>query len=297
MNEQFISKKPSKTEQYHENKSHTSSYFPYNTYPCTIPDDFPSVSLHWHDDAEIIYIKKGAGYVSVDLESYPVQGGDIIFIKPGHLHSIYQQNGKRMEYENIIFEMDFLSSRLPEGMYTDFFSPLLRDELDFPVLITPDTCERYSEAHHFLDMADGESDRKNNAYQIAVKGYLFCFFSVIFSGCKKKEASKTNESLDKLKSVLNYVKENYAEEISIGEMADIAGFSESHFMRFFKNAMGKTFTNYLNDYRLEKATDLLTSTTMPILNVASECGYNNLSYFNRSFKEKYGVTPKEYRRG
>ena len=62
---------PSAYFRYQEEKQHTPENFPYNTYLCTIPQDFESVALHWHDDAEIIYIKKGRGIVSVDLNNLP----------------------------------------------------------------------------------------------------------------------------------------------------------------------------------------------------------------------------------
>ena len=67
---------------YHENKTHTPDDFPYNTYLCSIPLDFKSVNLHWHDEVEIIVIKKGTGIVSVDLTTYSVSAGDIIFVLP-----------------------------------------------------------------------------------------------------------------------------------------------------------------------------------------------------------------------
>ena len=71
--------------------------------------------------------------------------------------------------------------------------------------------------------------------------------------------------------------------------------SESHFMRFFKNTMGVSFVSYLNDFRLNVAARLLSSNDESILSVAENCGFFNLSYFNRMFKKKYGVTPGKYR--
>jgi mannose-6-phosphate isomerase-like protein (cupin superfamily) len=97
-------------ELYHENKSHTSPEFPYNTYLCSIPLDFPSVKIHWHEEAEIIVIKKGEGIVSVDLTEYHVQTGDIIFVMSGQLHSISQFQNNTMEYENIIFKPNLLKA-------------------------------------------------------------------------------------------------------------------------------------------------------------------------------------------
>ena len=92
-------------ENYQEKKSHGNAAFPYITYPCSIPLDFPYVPLHWHDEMEIIYIKKGRGIITVDFVSHPVTAGTIALIIPGQLHSIEQYEQESMEYENIIFQI------------------------------------------------------------------------------------------------------------------------------------------------------------------------------------------------
>ena len=101
--------KQPKPEQYHEKKRHTEDQFPYNTYLCTIPDDFTEVPVHWHEEAELIVIQKGSGTVFVDLTHYHVTAGDIIIVLPGHLHAIREISGQKMEYENIIFRPEFVS--------------------------------------------------------------------------------------------------------------------------------------------------------------------------------------------
>ena len=93
-----------------ENKTHADPMFPYNTYLCSIPLDFNSVSLHWHEFMEIIYIKKGKGNVTVDFTTHYVEEGDIIIILPGHIHGISQHEGYSMEYENILFSVDMFLS-------------------------------------------------------------------------------------------------------------------------------------------------------------------------------------------
>ena len=71
----------SEYQNYHETKSHTTAEFPYNTYLCSIPLDFPSVPLHWHSELELIVIKKGRGIVSADLSKRTVTSGDITLIR------------------------------------------------------------------------------------------------------------------------------------------------------------------------------------------------------------------------
>lgn len=83
--------------------------------------------------------------------------------------------------------------------------------------------------------------------------------------------------------------------ISIADIAATVDFSESHFMRYFKETMGTSFVDYLRDYRLTMASRLLTTSDSAILDIASETGFDNLSYFNRVFKKKYGMTPRQFR--
>lgn len=83
-------------------------------------------------------------------------------------------------------------------------------------------------------------------------------------------------------------------------IADIAAtpliFPESHFMRYFKETMGTSFVDYLRDYRLTIASRLLTTSDSSILDIAAESGFENLSYFNRVFKQKYSMTPRQFRK-
>ena len=99
-------------ENYQEKISHGDPTFPYITYLCSIPLDFPMVPLHWHDELEFIYIKKGSGIVTVDFTQYIVDAGTIVLIIPGQLHSIEQLADSSMEYENIIFHPNILISKI-----------------------------------------------------------------------------------------------------------------------------------------------------------------------------------------
>ena len=92
------------------------------------------------------------------------------------------------------------------------------------------------------------------------------------------------------------MEQHYAEKITIEQIADETGFSSSHFMKFFKQTMGISFTSYLNEYRLTMASRRLLTSDTPVITIASEIGIDNVSYFNRIFKRRFGVTPSVYRK-
>lgn len=281
---------------YHEKKKHTSEEFPYNTYLCSIPLDFSAVNLHWHEEMEIIVIKKGCGMVSVDLVSYFVQEGDMVFVAPGQLHSIAQKEQEKMEYENILFKPGLLKSAGYDMCYDTFLSPFFEGKIGvYPV------CRKgrkdYQETAKMIQRIDDLCDKKPYGYQVAVKGHLFCLlFTLISNGQKKEKKNASQKSLEKTKAILSYVAENFQREITIEEIANHCYYSKSYFMKFFKETMGSSFIQYLNEYRLDRAAKLLTTTTENVYEVAMEVGFENLSYFNRCFKKKYGMTPGQYRK-
>lgn len=282
-------------ENYQEKKEHGDSKFPYITYPCSIPLDFSRVPLHWHDEMEIIYIKKGTGIVSIDLAAYDVKEGDILIIIPGRLHSIEQKPGQSMEYENIIFQLSMFTSLHGDACTEEYFIPMLHHRLHVPPYIHPG-CSFYRDIIACLDQADYLCATCPPAYQVSVKSQIFQLFFILFSNASRKEISRRDyKTLEKTKLILTYMEHHYAEKLSIKEMADVCGFSQSHFMKFFKRAMGTSFTSYLNDYRITMASRLLLSSSTSILEVAAQTGFDHLSYFNRTFKHTFGVTPREFR--
>ena len=99
-----------------------------------------------------------------------------------------------------------------------------------------------------------------------------------------------------IKKVCDYIDNNLSKDISLEESADFAGVSSFYLSKLFKEEKGETFINFLSDKRLEKARQLLENTELSIKEITAEVGYNDQNYFSRIFKNKYGLSPKEYRK-
>ena len=280
-------------ERLRETKHHGAVRFPFNIYPCTIPGDFLQVPLHWHDSMELVYVKKGSGIVQVGVNAYPAEQGDIYIFAPGTLHALHQRGQAVMEYENIIFELELLGGA--EDLCAEkYLLPLQSGRLSLPARLTPnDLC--YLQAAACLREVEEANRAKLPGYELLVKGALLRFLSLLIAQGKQQFPVETADT-QRLKAVLQWISAHYAEGLRVADAAGVCSFSSSHFMRWFRQMTGQSFVAFLNEYRLNAAAEALHATDETVLTIASRCGFENLSYFNRAFKAHFGMTPREYRK-
>lgn len=288
-----------KKEEYQELKQHGSRLFPFDIYPCTIPLDFPTVALHWHKSMELIYVKCGHGQVQLGVEVMDAEKDDIFVVPPGTLHALRQIPGYSMEYENIIFDVDFLGSGAADICAHDYLVPLQAGQLIAPIRIRKkggDMADEddYSIFASGLRQVEQLCEEKQKAYELAVKGCMILFLYQLVRR-NPERTSAANPDHERLKSVLQRVEQEYGSDLTVQDMADGCGCSSSHFMRWFKKMTGTSFTAYLNERRLAAAAEALKQTDDKILSIAQDVGFTNLSNFNRQFLARYGVTPRKYR--
>lgn len=283
--------------QYRETTLHEQPGFAYNTYLCTIPLDFDRVALHWHDQMEIVYVKRGSGTVSVGFERHPVQAGSIVVVLPGELHAIEGDPGVRMEYENVIFSPAMLGGGEEDEWFREnILAPLHAGTLNPPRPL-PEGSALYREARDALDASDAICADRQPGYSLLVKSNLMLLLHALYIHRPDGQPTRIPRLTERLKAVLEEVRLRYGEPLSIREAARLAGYSEAHFMRIFKQATGQTFVDYLNDYRLSAASYFLRETDDSVSRIAQSCGFDSLPYFIRRFKRRYGVTPGAYRAG
>ena len=281
--------------QYQETRLHEQPGFAYNTYLCTIPQDFDRVNPHWHEQMELIYIKKGSGRVSVNLQSHPVSAGCVVPVLPGELHAIEGDAGVRMEYENIIFSLGLVDSVEADDWCRGVVNRLRWGTLRFERPIRPGT-PLHGAVSAALDDADDACEARSPGYALIVKSCLFRLIHALYAHRLPDDAPRPSEDAEKLKGLIDFVKARYHEPISVADAAAVAGYSPSHFMRIFRQVTGRTFVEYLTDYRLSAAVYYLKETDEDVGAVAANCGFDNISYFIRRFRKKYGAPPGRYRR-
>lgn len=280
-------------ELYQEKKEHGSALFPFNIYPCAIPDDFDTVPLHWHNSMELIYIKGGKGLAQVALDVMEARAGDIFVLPPKTLHGLRQSPGKRMEYENFIFSTTLLGGA-DDLCVQQYLMPLQSGRLRLPVRISLEDAG-YPALSTCLTDAEELCRTRRSGFELGVKGAMLRFMALLLSGQNLPSASPDSVNSLRLRKLLQRIEDNCAASLTVPDAAAVCGCSASHFMRWFKRMTGTTFGAYLNERRLAAAAELLRTTDDTVLSVAEQAGFENLSNFNRRFKARYGMTPRQYR--
>ena len=119
----------------------------------------------------------------------------------------------------------------------------------------------------------------------------------ISEACKNIIGKKEERSYSIVEQAKQYIKENFAKEISLDDVSRTVNISPYYFSKIFKEETDENFIEYLTNIRMEKAKELLNNTDYSMKEICSLCGYSDPNYFSRSFKKKMGVTPTEYKEG
>lgn len=273
---------------FHEDKQHGAPEFPFVVYPGNLPAYLTAYPLHWHEEMELIYVVSGSGCITVQAEHFTVHTGDMVLIPPQRVHSIEQLEDHTMVYFNILFHLSMLHSEYTRELYghgkaLPCYLPKgdpLNETIREPVL------------ELILNRSRVASD-----YSLMIRAHLYTILYHLIHDRPAAGESQLNRHMnyDKLKVVLEYLRENYAHDTSVEEAAAMCGFSPSHFMKLFRELTGSSFTQYVKNLRLDAAARLLRTTGKRVSDIAEEVGFHNMPYFTRAFGEKYHMSPLAYR--
>lgn len=289
----YMKKLHSLTPEQKENAKHGEVFFPIQKYITRLTSDYPVITTHWHDEAELTLITKGSCVYQINLVEYEANEGDILFIPPLLLHSITLNNSEEFYSETYVFHMNFLGKNSTDICSTRYLSPMINQEFSIPCLISP-LHPAYTSLRECFNQIASLYAEEVFGYELALKAFLLQTIFLLLQYSDKNSSAVSNPSSDKLKMILDYIELHYAETISVSELAKLCYFSEYHFMRFFKKHMNMTCIQYINNVRLEKSVELFEHGNTSILEVSLSVGFHNLSYFHRAFKKKYHMTPLSF---
>lgn len=232
---------------------------------------------HWHENIEILY-SHGNGGVICDRESYEVQEHDIIVFNSNTLHAVPEFEG--VTHACLIVDGAFLErcDIVPEKIK---FNCVVRD---------PEVSAA------FLRVAEEvEAMRAGEPYGPA--GVKAAILDLVVRLCRDHSISATDGKtrVDGIKRAIGYIKANFDEALTVEKIASAVNMSKYYFCREFHRETGLTVVKYINNLRCREAEKLLHRGKYTVSEVARMCGFENLSYFTRTYKSIIGCTPSDSR--
>ena len=281
---------------YQEKRKHSTETIPFSYYASKIPDYFPSVPIHWHNEFEINRLISGKGEFLCGDKRYPCNAGDIVIIPPDALHTIYPTTLDSLHYDTLVFNSSMLYSSIGERSYNELILPLISGK----IMIYPridSSIPEYNNLITFTDLVFKYAKNSGAINDLLLKSNLLHIFGTILKNHLYYEVKTSSKNvLHTIRPALEYIRKNYNKNISINELAKISHISPSYFMGCFKNATGISAVEYICQLRIKTACELIRDSENNISDIALECGFSNLSNFNRQFKEHLGITPSEYKK-
>ncbi len=273
---------------YNELKQHGRADFPFGFYHVDAAHPKYEMAFHWHADLEVIRVLRGELVLTLDKRTYRLQAGEIAFVNSETVHGATPAD---CEYECIVFNVAFLKTGNEEC--DGFLDNLLSHSLFFNE--RPDDPVAVDLTHEiFNEIATNDSPFKVLGLFLQLLGEIQQ--KKLFISHLPPSLVQDEKKVLKLKAALKYIREHFADDVALEDMASVAGFSCKYFCKLFKDLTGTTPVNYLMTYRIERAARKLLSTDKTVTQIGYDCGFNDVSYFIKTFKAFKGVSPKDYRK-
>ncbi|MEK5026739.1 GH39 family glycosyl hydrolase [Paenibacillus sp. FSL M7-1046] len=244
------------------------------------------VNRHWHQSLELIINIKGNVHITVSNLSYELGPGDIILINSNEVHELHADNATMIALQ-IKLELLKESTMDIQRMYYDCNSARSGDSERFKNIkrIVAQILKYNINSNEYIDL-------KN----ISLVYELIYELCSNFSSDKEEGLSYSQENLDRLSRILDYVNSKYNDRISLQNVAKAEYLSVPYLSKYFKTSMGISFSDYLKDIRLHHAVNDLTNESLTIDKVAVQNGFPNVRSFVVAFTDKYGEVPSVWRK-
>lgn len=255
-----------------------------------------SFLAHWHKDIELVYVYEGQLRMSINSETKILTSGEFGICCSGDVH-FYDSEDLNCKAILIVFSTDFIDSSISWPENSRFISPFIDHTLMHRLHLNGDISQKIGSL--LIEISD-EMSQNDPYFQIFIKSKLLEIHGILLRNIPRNThlASLTKSYLviKKVQDVMNYVNHHFKEPITLSDAASLAGLGTSQFSKLFKSLCGMSFTAYLNNVRISKAEEILTTTTSPIIDIALECGFNSIRNFNRTYKALRHSAPSHLRK-
>ena len=283
-------------EQGRELREHGTTAFPIAVYS----GDFAAkaVPLHWHEEFEAGYTTAGTVIMCVGSQRITLNQGDGFFINSGIPHAFIAADDPDSRQNSIVFDPILVGGRFDSVFWRQYVQPIV-NAASMPWFCLDRAGSWHKDAVRAIDSAwrcfrQGESE-----YELDVRhslSHLLALLSRHLPAEQPAKARRISRDNERIKVMLNYIQSHFTEQMTTNEVAASAMVSPSECLRCFHNTIGITPVQYIKYYRVQRAADQLQATDRKIADIGADCGFQEMSYFAKAFREVMGLAPSAYRK-
>lgn len=280
-----------------EDLGHVAGGFPAGCYF----DDLShkTIPWHWHGEMEAGIVAEGRIRFRTPGQDLSLSKGDGFFVNSEVLHEMHREEEGPCEVHILAFQPKLAGAK----------GSIFWDKYIFPVLGNPQLegmgldRDLRKPVRDLIEDAWLACVKEEEGFEIRVREDLTRLLLLLggkypaSAGKEKGGRERSRRYNERMKQMLTFIREHYGEPLTAEQIAASASVSPSECLRCFRNVLGTTPISYLRDYRLQTAAKLLAGTSWKISDIADQCGFSEMSYFAKSFREMYHCTPSAYRNG
>ncbi|MAV04326.1 MAG: AraC family transcriptional regulator [Flavobacteriaceae bacterium] len=247
---------------------------------------------HYHPEIELVYVNNGSGKRQVGLNLSNYNDGLLILVGSNLPHTGFTDYFDKSRKEVVIqFKEDFIGDSIKKVFEFKNILSLIKTS-EKGIVFNGEIKKKIGLAMLGLQY---ETNFQKIITLITILNDLSMSNDYEILNISNYNIDGINEN-DRIKKAFNFIKENYKNDVLLKEIANEVHMTVPSFCRYFKSQTNKTFIEFLIEYRINNALKLLTHTEKDIKNISFECGFNNYSHFNRSFKKINSISPSDYRK-
>ncbi|MBP1988427.1 AraC family transcriptional regulator [Paenibacillus eucommiae] len=255
-----------------------------------------STHLHHHDFVEFSLVTKGSGTETVNGKTHHLRPGVASFLLPHHMHEIHSAPEHAVHKYCCMFDINILFG---SSYDSDWCGLLYEIGSQFPSYaeFTADDTLWIEDifAKLMTESTKPPQPGRSSMIRAMLTEALLLFIRTVSRNRQTGDFAREPEMKQPFWPILQYLHVHYTDKLSLESVAEHFSVSSPYISRIFKHYTGKSFLNYLHQLRIDSAVNLLISTSMPIIDIAVETGFESFRTFSRVFQNLKEVTPREYR--
>ncbi|MEK4508499.1 AraC family transcriptional regulator [Paenibacillus anaericanus] len=247
------------------------------------------IDVHWHEFFEMALVIKGNGIHILNGTQMPLTRGHIFLMTPADFHELVPDPGQTVELYNLIFTQHFLRPELFQWLFQNRGG-------DYHQLPEEDFQTFEAEFRRLWEESEDPQEGSGYIIQGALERVLIDLRRQLPGRSKELANAELRHLHPSIRSAITYIQHLFRDSLTLDQVAKNVGLSANYFSECFRKQVGVSFQTFLQEQRLQFAHSLLRVTTLPVTEICFASGFSTLNHFERTFKKKYGQTPRELRK-